>query len=103
MERVISLLYDIEDKANQIVTRAKEEKNSLNEALEKDLAQLDKSIEEENTAKLNTLKEQVDIDLAKEEQALIDDCEKQLASMESNYQNNHTAIVDKIFKDIIKA
>lgn len=103
MEKVISLLFEIEEKANQIVKRAKDEKVSLNEALEKDLAKLDKTIEDEYTAKLNTLKSQVDIDLAKEKQALLDDCDKQLAAMESNYQQNQTAIVDKIFQSIIKA
>lgn len=102
MEKVISLLYEIEEKANQIVKRAKDEKISLNQALEKDLVQLDKTIEDENTAKLNILKTQVDIDLAKEKKTLIDDCDKQLAAMEANYKQNQTAIVDKIFQSIIK-
>lgn len=103
MEQVISLLFEIEEKANQIVKRAKDEKISLNEALEKDLAQLDKTIEDEKTARLKVLKTQFDQDLAKEKQALINDCDKQLAAMELNYQQNQTTIVNKIFQSIIKA
>lgn len=101
MEKVISLLYDIEEKANQIVTRARDEKISLNKALEDDLAKLDQKTADETAAKLNLLKAQVDIESAKELQALIDDCDKQLAAMDTNYQENHTAIVDKIFQSII--
>ncbi|NLZ80262.1 MAG: hypothetical protein GX913_00425 [Clostridiales bacterium] len=103
MEQVISLLFEIEEKANQIVKRAKDEKISLNESLEKDLAQLDKTIEDENTARLKVLKTQFDLDLEKAKQTLINDCDKHLAAMELNYQQNQTAIVNKIFQSIIKA
>lgn len=102
MKRVISLLYDIEEKASQIVVRAKEEKVSLNETFEKDLAMLDKTVEEEYASKLDTIKKQIDIELVKEEQALIDDCNKQIAAMELNYNGNHAAIADRILQNIIK-
>lgn len=103
MERVINLLYDIEEKANQIIKRANEEKVKLHDKLEKDLADLDMQISNENEAKLNILKAQADEELAKEKQLLIEDCNKQLSDMEKHYQQNHDALVEKIFQGLIQA
>lgn len=102
MEKVINLLYDIEEKANQIVKRASEEKVRLSEALEKDLEKLDQTIDAENAAKLSALQAQADKDLLNEKQSLIDDCNKQLSEMETYYDHNHGALVDKVFQSIIK-
>lgn len=102
MEKVINLLYDIEEKANQIVKRASEEKVRLSEALEKDLEKLDQTIDAENAAKLSALKAQADKDLLNEKQSLIDDCNKQLSEMETCYEHNHSSLVDKVFQSIIK-
>lgn len=103
MEKVINLLYDIEEKANQIIKRANEEKVKLHDKLEKDLADLDMQISKENEAKLNVLKAQADEELAKEKQLLIDDCNKQLSDMETNYKQNHDALVEKLFQGLIEA
>lgn len=103
MEKVINLLYDIEEKANHIVNRASEEKISLQDAFDKSLNQLDQSIDADNAAKLNLLKAQVDKELAKEKQFFIDDCNKQIADMEANYKQNHEALVNKVFQSLISA
>jgi len=103
MEEVIHLLYDIEEKANQIVNRAGEEKISLHDALEKDIEQLDQSVATENIAKLSVLQTQVNNELAKEKQSLIDDCNKKLADLETHYNQNHDVLVDKVFQSLIKA
>ena len=103
MEEVINLLYDIEEKANQIVNRASDEKVSLHDALEKDIEKLDQSIATENIAKLSVLQTQVNNELAVEKQALIDDCNKKLADLEAHYIQNHDSLVDKVFQGLIKA
>ncbi len=101
MEKVINLLYDIEEKANQIVKRANEEKAKLHEQLQKDMEQLDRDIEAQNAVKLKELKVQADKELAHEKQALINDCIKHLTHMEKNYEDKHSFLADKIFQDII--
>lgn len=102
MEKVINLLYEIEEKANQIINRANEEKVQLHNQLEKDIASLDTQISKDNDAKLNILKEQADKELVKEKQSLIDDCNKQLSNMDSYYKQNHNSLVEKIFQRLIE-
>lgn len=103
MEKVINLLYDIEEKANQIVKRANEEKSRLYEQLQKDMAHFDKEIESQNTAKLEVLKIQSDKDLNIEKQTLIDDCIKELEQMDTDYRDRHNRLADEIFQEIIKS
>jgi hypothetical protein len=103
MEKVINLLYDIEEKAHQIVNRAMEEKVSLHAAFDKNLEQLDQTIAADNAAKLSVLQAQIDKELAQEKQSLIDDCNKQLASLEEHYKRDHDAIVEKTFHSLIQS
>jgi len=102
MERVINLLHDIEEKANQIVKRANEEKVRLNDQLQKDMEKLDHEITSNNTTKLEFLKVGVDKELNLEKQSLIDECIKQLAQMDADYQEKHSRLVQEIFQEIIK-
>lgn len=103
MEKVINLLYDIEEKANQIVKRANEEKSKLHEKLQKDMEALDKKLADDNTLKLEILKIQAGKELNQEMQALTGDCLKHITFMEENYQKNHTELTDKIVKEIISS
>lgn len=103
MEEVINLLYDIEEKATQIVNRANEEKVSLHDALEKNMELLDQTIATENATKLSVLQAKVDLELTQEKQALIEDCNKQLVNLEAHYKKDHDALVNEIFQGLIKA
>ena len=103
MEEVINLLYDIEEKATQIVNRANEEKVSLHDALEKNMELLDQTIATENATKLSILQAKVDLELTREKQALIEDCNKQLVNLEAHYKKDHDALVNEIFQGLIKA
>jgi vacuolar-type H+-ATPase subunit H len=102
MEKVISLLFDIERKANQIIERANIEKNELYEENEKLIAKMEADIAEENTAKTSTLMMQADKEIELEKQQLIESSEKQLKDIEKNYEQNHDAMVDKVFHSIIQ-
>ncbi|MDF2905328.1 MAG: hypothetical protein K0R34_649 [Herbinix sp.] len=101
MEKVISLLFDIERKANQIIERANSEKNELYEENEKLIHQMEYSIAEENNAKINALMEQAEKEIEKEKLQLIESSEMQLKDIEQNYVKNHNTMVDKVFQSII--
>jgi len=101
MEKVISLLFEIEEKANRIIELANEEKIRLYASLEKDLVQMEENIVAENTAKLSILQTQADQELSKEKQTLIFNCEKQLKNLDAQYDNYKEELVKKVFEDII--
>ncbi len=102
MEKVISLLFDIERKANQIIERANIEKNELYEDNEKLIKKMEADIAEENNAKINALMTQAEQEIEHEKQQLIENSEKQLKILEQNYKMNHDAMVDKVFQSIIQ-
>lgn len=102
MEKVISLLFDIERKANQIIERANLEKNELYEENEKTIAQMETSIAEDNNTKISVLISQADKEIEQEKKQLIDSSEKQLNDLEKSYKKNHDALVEKVFQSIIQ-
>lgn len=101
MEKIINTLYEIEEKANNIVKRVNEEKIRIQEEFDHALAELDNNIAAEKAEKLSVLKTDIDKTLAIEKQSLIDDCNRQLSKMEENYSKNHEALVNTIFQEII--
>lgn len=101
MERVISLLFDIEKKANQIIERANIEKTELCDENEIEIQKMEAAIADDNNNKINIIVEQAEKELEKEKQELIDNSNKQLKDIETNYQQNHDAIVTKVFQSII--
>lgn len=103
MENMINLLSEIEEKANEIMKRANEEKLDLYNKLEEDMKQLDNSIAADKANKINALQAQINNELAEEQQALINDCNKQLEEMESQYEHTHDALVDKVFLSLIQS
>jgi len=102
MEKVISLLFDIEKKANQIIERANIEKNTLFQENEKAIAQMEASIADENSAKINELTVQAEKELELEKLHLIESSAKQLKDLELTYTKDHDALVEKVFHSIIK-
>lgn len=103
MENVISILYDIEEKANQIIKRANEEKISLQDGLKEDMKKLDQEIESSNKVQLDALKAQIDNELDCERKTLIEECNKQLSDIETNFMQNYDSLVTKILEGIINA
>lgn len=100
---MINLLSEIEEKANEIMKRANEEKLDLYKKLEDDMNRLDNSIAADKADKIFALQAQINNELAEEQQALINDCNKQLEQMESQYEHNHDALVDKVFHSLIQS
>jgi F0F1-type ATP synthase membrane subunit b/b' len=102
MEKVISLLFDIERKANQIIERANIEKNELYEDNERLIKSMEAEIAEENTAKINVLMAQAEYEIEQEKRQLIENSENQLKIIVQNYEVNHDSMVDKVFHSIIQ-
>lgn len=102
MEKVIGLLFDIEKKANQILERADAEKTELLEENEKAIARMEAEIADENNAKVNQIMAKAEQELEAEKQQLIASSNKQLSDIETNFRQNHDALVDKVFKSMIQ-
>ena len=102
MEKVISLLFDIERNANQIIERANIEKNELYEENQKLIKNMESDIAEENNAKINALMTQAEKEIEQEKQQLIESSDKQLKIIVQNYEVNHETMVDKVFHSIIQ-
>ncbi len=101
MEKVVSLLFDIENKANQIIEHANYEKTQLLEEHEKAITDMEKVIADENKAKINALFKQAEEAFEKEKQSLTESSNKHLEELEEYYNKNHVTLVDKIFHNII--
>mgnify|MGYP001944026735 FL=1 len=101
MEKVISLLSEIEEKASKIIESASTEKENLHNQLKKELEQLDEQITSETNKKLDKIKDEISQSLKEEEKKLADDCDSQIKHLEETYQNEHGEITDKIFHNII--
>jgi len=101
MEKVISLLFDIERKANQIIERANVEKDALLDENEKAIALMENNIAEENRLKINSIIAKADKELELEKNQLIENSDKKLKDLELHYNKDHDAMVEKVFKSII--
>ena len=102
MEKVINVLYEIEEKANRILNRATEQKHKLYEQLNSDLTELESNITSDTNKKIECMKAKMQYELDTEKAALIKDCEKQVQSLESNFNAKHDDYVESVFQRIIK-
>lgn len=101
MEKVITLLYDIEEKANRILNRATEEKAKLYQELNDKMEQMDAKMNEETQKKLEVLQVKFDKEVVSDTKGLIEANEKHLADIESKFRANHNYLVKQIFDQII--
>ena len=102
MEKVINVLYEIEEKANRILNRATEQKQKLYDQLNNDLLELENSITADTNNKINNMKSTMLSEIETEKEALTRDCKEQIQALEINYSSNHDSYVDKVFENIIK-
>ncbi|WP_167957644.1 hypothetical protein [Anaerosporobacter faecicola] len=103
MEKVINLLYDIEEKANRIISRTDEQKNSKRREIDHELSEFETSLMDETNEKIQLLQKQADQELESEKKALIDDCAKQMDELENTFTKNHDALVEHVLQNIIGA
>lgn len=100
MEKVINRLFEIEEKANRIMENSNVQKQKMYDQLNSDLEKLDHEIKNDTNSKLEILRAKMNDEIAKERQALIDDCNSQINKMEQNFNQNHAVLVDTVFNNI---
>lgn len=103
MEKVINLLYDIEEKANRIISRTDDQKNAKRREIDDELSIYESSLSDETNKQIQVLQDQADKELELERKALIDDCAKQMEQLETTFTMNHDAFVERVFQNIIGA
>ena len=101
MEKMIGQSFEIEEKANQIIARANEQKSRLLEDFDRDVAEMEKNIATKTTEKLRFLQEQINDELMQEQNELINESEKRLTKLQQINQNEHEALVEQIIQSII--
>jgi UPF0288 family protein (methanogenesis marker protein 3) len=103
MDKTISQLSEIEEKANQIINRANDQKEKLHDEYEIKIAQMEESIASENTAKLEHLQEQMNKELAKEKELMIRNSEQQLKALGEIDQKAHKVLAHQVFEHIMNS
>lgn len=101
MEKVISLLSEIEEKAAKIIESTSIEKEHLHKQFDINIKLLDEQIMSETNKKLDDIKNKINQSLEAERNKLEDDCKYQISKLESDFTNNHNVLVDKVFHNII--
>lgn len=102
MEKTISQLSEIEEKAIQIINRANEEKISLYDEYEKNAAHMEADLAADTANKLNILREQADAELANEMKILITNSEKHMGDLDGLDLKQHETLVHQVFDHIIR-
>lgn len=101
MEKVISLLSEIEEKAVNIIESTATQKEQLHNQFDIDIKLLDEQIMNDTNKKLDEIKHKINQSLNEEQKKLIEDCNNQIGKLESAFAKNHNALVDELFHNII--
>lgn len=102
MEKVISLLFDIERKANTILERATLEKADLSKETEQAIREYETQVSKETSEKINLLHEQSVLKLDNEIKNMRSDYIQQLKVLESEFQTHHDEIINGLFQEVIQ-
>ncbi len=103
MDRVVLQLSGIEDEANAVLEKAKEEKTNLYKKYDEDIKKLDKELSTASSKKLAELQKKYDLERDTEEKKLKANCDEKIKLMEDNYNKNRNKYIDDIFNKIINA
>lgn len=102
MEKVINVLSEIEDKASKILDRTQDQKKQLYEQLNKDLAKLENDIKADTASRIDAMQKEMELDISRERQNLLNDCKEHINSLQTNYEKQHDVLVDQIFHSILE-
>ena len=101
MEKMIRQLYEIEEKANQIVAKANEHKKKLHEEFEQNIEKMETAIASDSAQKLHSLQERTNNELTKEKAEMIVSFENRIKNLNAINKNEHDALVRQVFENII--
>lgn len=102
MNTVISKISEIEAAATAIMDDANVRKKAFAKEMDEKSAAFDAQLEKETAKTISELRAQMEVDMKSklaEQQA---GAERLVSQLETNYESNHTAIVEKLFADMIK-
>lgn len=102
MENMIQQLSEIEEKANQIIERANEQKAKLHKEFETNATQMERKIASDNADKLRALQEKTRKELVKEKDEMIVSGENRLKNLEEINRKEHETLVQQVFENIIR-
>lgn len=103
MEKTISRILDIEEKAKVILGRASEQKVMLHDEYEQKITNMEKEIVKHNAVKIEEYKTAMEKELHEEELILIQKSDRQRKELEEFYTVQHTTIANQVFEDIIRS
>lgn len=103
MEKTISRIFEIEEKANLIIDRANKEKIQLYSEFENNLIQMEQRIADETTTRIKDYQEKTDKELSEESLIFAQKCEQQLQELDLFYNENHNNMIQKVYENIISS
>lgn len=101
MEKTISRILEIEEKANLIIDRANKEKIKLYSEFEENLIQMEQRIADETTTRIKDYQSKTDKELSEESLIFAQKCEQHLQELDQFYNKNHTNMIQKVYENII--
>lgn len=100
MEKIINLLHDIEEQATAVLSEAAEKKSVIYENYQRELRRLDEAAQQATQEKLDQLREEMNEEIKKEHQMLIQTLSGELSQLEGNYRKNHDILAEKMLEKI---
>jgi tRNA uridine 5-carbamoylmethylation protein Kti12 len=102
MEKVVNKLSEIEAAAVAIMENANSRKKEISDKTNQDIAAFDKKIDAETTKSLSELKVKLQTETEQELNKLKTSTQQALEALEDEYNKNHSALADEIFRTIIR-
>ncbi len=102
MERIVSVLNDIDEKAEQIIAAAASVKASMYEEYLEKVASCEEDLLTGTDNRLLEIKKEKGLSLEQKKKQIDKTRDTRLREMEDNYKLHHRSMVDNIFKKIIE-
>lgn len=104
MEKVLNVLSDltnIDEKAAAIIANTNVEKKELYKQLTDDMKHFDDEISKITEKKLSSSREKLNLEIDEAKKGLLASFERDMSSLESDFQKNHDTYVETVFQKII--
>lgn len=100
MKEVLRRLVEIEDKAQQIMNDAANEKIPMERKKKEELESFQKNLNKQNEEKIRQLKEKVEQEIKPEMDEVYKQGNKQLMELEKNFLENGAKMAQEVFEHI---
>ena len=100
MDEIISKLNEIEKKASDIMEQSNNRKKELSEKMDEKTAAWDKELISETEKQLASLREEMNASIREQLTVQKQSAEKELKELQTSYDQNHTAYVNRLFRQL---